>query len=76
MEPRRPDSNRPEEGAPSFGMLVAVGVVAGLVVGATTAIASLSPGLGVLLGTIVGVLSMLFASERLSLLPFKRRPRR
>ena len=67
---------RPEEGAPSFGMLLAVGVVAGLVVGVTTTIASLSPGLGVLLGTIVGLLSMLFASERLSLLPFKRRPRR
>jgi len=65
-----------EEGAPSIGLLVAVGVVAGLVTGTVTAIASLSPGFGLLLGSIVGLLSVLVMSERFSLLTLKRRPRR
>jgi hypothetical protein len=75
MEPKE---NKPETGSPSIGLLIAVGVVSGLVTGTVTAIASLSPGpgLGLLLGVIVGLISMAFASERLSLLRLKRRPRR
>lgn len=65
----------PEAEAPSFGLMLAVGVVSALVTGAVVAIASLSPGLGFIVGAVVGLLSMAFASERLSLLPFRRKPR-